>query len=62
MFSEESVNISGLRSVRWHWHPSKCDFGTNLMFTPLVLTEMILCVRTVAATATDVDSVRLTTV
>jgi hypothetical protein len=57
VFPEESVNISGLRSVRWHWHPSKRDFGTNLVFTPLIRTEMIPCIRTVAATVTDVDSV-----
>jgi hypothetical protein len=57
MFPEESVNISGLRSVRWHWHPSKRDFGTYLMFTPLIRTEMIPCIGAVAATVTDVDSV-----
>jgi hypothetical protein len=64
MFPEESVNISGLRSVRWHWHPSpsKYDFSTNLVFTPLIRTEMMPCIRAVAPTATDVNSVGLTTV
>jgi hypothetical protein len=57
MFPEELVNISGLRSMRWHWCPSKCDFSTNPMFTPLICTKMILRVRTVAATVTDIDSV-----
>jgi hypothetical protein len=57
VFSEESVNISGLRSVRRNRHPSKRDFGTDLVFAPLVRTKIILRVRTVTATVTDVDSV-----
>jgi hypothetical protein len=53
MLPEESVNISGLRSV---------NFSTNLVFTPLIRTEMMPCIRAVAPTATDVNSVGLTTV